>query len=145
MKNEQKSIYFKWLDTPESQREPKSKRRFVKAYGVTMATLNAWDKAKAEFDNKTEYETLMGDLRDVLNGLKVAGEKGNAQAANTWLRYNFPEKFVEKSEQTIKHEISAGDRAKTINKADRELREMGYGMDSLPEELPVLPEELCKN
>lgn len=46
-KREQQEVYLQWLVTPESMREPSTKKAMAELLGVTARTLNLWEKEPA--------------------------------------------------------------------------------------------------
>ena len=127
--------YIQWKSLPEDERG--KKQGFADANGIHLQTLYNWDKKMGKME--------VGEVDAFLEHVRKMAVKPGAMVRWAELYAKMKGLLVEKSEQKVIYEVSAGERARAINKADRELREMGYGVEQMPSELPLLPKELRQN
>ncbi len=164
-KEETRDLYLFWrhLDVPTRLHRslPITKKDFAKTQDVTLETMRAWDKwelaqklgdnltlsgevekyldTEGNFDMKKYLNTKKKELADAIH---EASQKGNATAQR--IEAQIIGELVEKSEQKVTLELSADEYARRNCEAERRLREQGYRVADVPEEHPLLSENLRK-
>ena len=126
---EKQARFLSWLGIPPEKRKPATKVELALELNVHPNTLDNWEKNPKIPDTLEE-----GEAKRLLKGLLEAGIQGNAQAGRIWLLAKG--RLVEKSEHKIS--FDAGQVTREILRAERELDEVGSGVEEVQERTPLL-------